>query len=465
MGCQTPPISPVARGWASRASARGLHRRDAHQLVATKRIRRQVARDLWARSTNSSTTPWQGVTGMHVRRLSNEPAGVSLLIYVWGCIRPLRKVNLARGLEQRRAQAEPTILRQGPGYVVASKPAGLSPLSCVRRRGPSLQAWLREQGPDAKCADMPQARGQLELATSGAVFAATSRAAAAEAAALWAALRMAEVYTAVLRGHLPLGDTIRCHRRLCKPSEGSWAWRLAGNHQEGREACTLARGLRHGRFDGEPCTLAELRPVTSVPQQLKLHCVALGHPIVGDVMHGSDRRLDFRFERPLDAPRLMLHCWQLRIPLAAGSVLASAPDVLGSLLQGLRGDSASAAEGALLGAEVEGLAASLEEPTQVQCNISVASRIRCPMVGRYVPLGLYTLPSEPQPDCKHISCRWSVDTQDSSRPNAWDAFAGGLPERIVDASPWDNPASFRLGAKGKYNRKPIGHLRWKYMWK
>merc|ERR1712048_1044503 len=124
-----------------------------------------------------------------------------------------------------------------------------------------------------------------------------------------------ELYTAIVRGRLPLHDVVCCNTCLCKPSEGSTAWRLAGSRREGREACTLVRGLRHGVYEGEPCTLVELRPVTNHAQQLRLHCVALGHPVIGDEVHDADRRLDFRFEAPLQAPRLMLHCRVLRVPL------------------------------------------------------------------------------------------------------------------------------------------------------
>jgi len=163
----------------------------------------------------------------------------------------------------------------------------------------------------------------LDFWASGATFAATSWAVALEADSLWEKKQAVEVYTAILRGRLRLGDIMRLHRRICRPSEGSIAWRLAGSFSEGREATTLVHGIRWGDLGGEPCTLAELRPVTCCPQQLRLHCVALGHPIVGDELHDADRRLDWRFPGQLAAPRLMLHCWHLRVPLARVRPLAS----------------------------------------------------------------------------------------------------------------------------------------------
>merc|ERR1712129_378593 len=41
---------------------------------------------------------------------------------------------------------------------------------------------------------------------------------------------------------------------------------------------------------------------------------------------------DWKFSNPLDAPRLLLHCWRIAIPLARGVVEANSPDPLSQFL-------------------------------------------------------------------------------------------------------------------------------------
>lgn len=285
------------------------------------------------------------------------------------------------------ASRAPEILAELPGYVVVNKPHGLS----LR----SLVAWIRQTFPDLKGMALSQTQGQLEAASSGAVLVATSRRTALAVRELRERHRFAELYTAIVRGRLMLRDTIRIERRLCQPSEGSSAWRIAGRRIEGREACTLIRGLYHGHFNGEPCTLVKMRPVTTCRQQLRLHCVAIGHPIVGDVLHEADRRLDFCFERPVEAPRLMLHCVQLRVP-------------------------------------------SIERPVDRDADIT-ASDTLTPMldVGSITPDAQC---AQDEQDSMSLMSDAAVagSTRKLRALDCWDSFAGGLADGILDDSHWDS---------------------------
>lgn len=314
------------------------------------------------------------------------------------------------------AMPEPAVLLSAPGFVVLDKPSGWQ-LSCQPKRPtePSLVAWLQSRAP-GKEASLCQMPGQMEAATSGAVFVATSRAVELEAAVLREDQRVAEVYTALVRGRLQLQDLIRCHRRLCRPSEDSSTWRLAGTRREGQEACTLVRGLCHGKYSGEDCTLVELLPVTSCPQQLRLHCVALGHPIVGDEEHGVDRRLDWRFEEPLTAPRLLLHCWRLRVPLSKGIVEAVAPDPLGPLLD------VSPSEHCLAVPQDMPASGSGTGSGDAGCLIDEA------VVGLTTQL---------------------------SAADAWSEFAGGLGNGVIDDTHWDVAQHLRT-----CRSPPYGPLEW-----
>ena len=60
-----------------------------------------------------------------------------------------------------------------------------------------------------------------------------------------------------------------------------------------------------GRDAAAQRTRLRLEPVTGRTHQLRVHLWALGHPIVGDALYGSDTP---------PAPRLLLHACELRLP-------------------------------------------------------------------------------------------------------------------------------------------------------
>ena len=90
-----------------------------------------------------------------------------------------------------------------------------------------------------------------------------------------------------------------------------WELREDGKHAETQY---------HVKERREGTTLLELEPVTGRTNQLRIHCAALGHPIVGDVMRGGS---EFR--------RMCLHSAQISfcLPSTGEQVqLASAPDFI-----------------------------------------------------------------------------------------------------------------------------------------
>ena len=72
------------------------------------------------------------------------------------------------------------------------------------------------------------------------------------------------------------------------------------DHENGRAAVTDWRVLRRG--DGE--TRLRLFPKTGRSHQLRVHCLALGHPILGDPLYAEGPARAFE--------RLMLHSETLR---------------------------------------------------------------------------------------------------------------------------------------------------------
>ncbi|KAF4664781.1 hypothetical protein FOZ61_000490 [Perkinsus olseni] len=78
------------------------------------------------------------------------------------------------------------------------------------------------------------------------------------------------IYLALLSGHFGGAvSTIVCRSPICKPSQGD---------------------------KGYPVTFCEMRPITCIPDQLKLHPVAIGHPLFGDYYYTNDRVLDAHYK-------------------------------------------------------------------------------------------------------------------------------------------------------------------------
>lgn len=86
-------------------------------------------------------------------------------------------------------------------------------------------------------------------------------------------------------------------------------------HETGKPAVTDWRVLR---YEGDT-TRVRLFPRTGRSHQLRVHCQALGHPILGDPFYATGPARDF--------PRLMLHSEELRLkhPESGRSITFRAP--------------------------------------------------------------------------------------------------------------------------------------------
>jgi tRNA pseudouridine32 synthase/23S rRNA pseudouridine746 synthase len=74
------------------------------------------------------------------------------------------------------------------------------------------------------------------------------------------------------------------------------------DHERGKKAHTLWRKLAHN----DNSTLVELTPITGRSHQLRVHMMAIGHPILGDRLYAHDKALT-------ESPRLQLHAASLTI--------------------------------------------------------------------------------------------------------------------------------------------------------
>ena len=116
----------------------------------------------------------------------------------------------------------------------------------------------------------------------------------------------------------------RDRRAAAQPSaRGASAW-----IPKGSEALTRYRRLERL----QDADLLEVEPLTGRRHQIRVHCYAIGHPVLGDTRYGAVRPVG-------GAPRLMLHAAELRLPVTDGEPLAiraDPPAGFESVLDGLR---------------------------------------------------------------------------------------------------------------------------------
>ena len=101
-----------------------------------------------------------------------------------------------------------------------------------------------------------------------------------------------------------------------------------GVDPKGSEALTRYRRLERL----QDADLLQVEPLTGRRHQIRVHCYAIGHPVLGDTRYGAVRPVG-------GAPRLMLHAAELRLPLTDAEPLtirADPPADFESVLDGLR---------------------------------------------------------------------------------------------------------------------------------
>lgn len=178
--------------------------------------------------------------------------------------------------------------------LVVNKPAGL--LS-VPGRGSDKQdcAWSRAR------TDWPdvQVVHRLDMATSGLLLFARGAEAQRVLSIAFARRQVRKVYVAVVGGRpaAPTGE-------IDLPLAADWPNRPRQQVDPVNGKPSLTRWRVLGPEPDDRVRLA-LEPVTGRSHQLRVHCAAMGWPIVGDALYGG--------EQDRQAPRLLLHASELAL--------------------------------------------------------------------------------------------------------------------------------------------------------
>ena len=196
------------------------------------------------------------------------------------------------------------VLHVDAALIVVDKPSGL--LS-VPGRGAHLQDCMASRV-QAVFGDALVVH-RLDMATSGLMLFARGIEAQRALGRAFEQRAVHKRYEAVVHGRMP-----DAQGEIDLPLMADWPNRPLQkvDHAHGKPSTTRYRviGFEEGR------TRVELEPVTGRAHQLRVHLLAIGHPIVGDALYAPPDVRDA-------AERLLLHATQLRFAHPAGGASVS----------------------------------------------------------------------------------------------------------------------------------------------
>ena len=195
--------------------------------------------------------------------------------------------------------------------IVAVKPSGLLSVPGRGEHGQDcLAARVQTEFADALVVH------RLDMSTSGLMLFARGATAQRVLSAAFAARAVHKRYVAVVHGRVA-----EAQGEIDLPLLADWPNRPKQkvDRDAGKPSLTRWRVLEHDAARG--ATRLELEPVTGRAHQLRVHLLAIGHPILGDALYAPPQVL-------AQADRLLLHASSLRLahPVSGEQIaLESAP--------------------------------------------------------------------------------------------------------------------------------------------
>lgn len=202
------------------------------------------------------------------------------------------------------------VLFRDPAVIILDKPAGLA-VHAGPKGGEHLGLYMG--GLSFGLPKPPELAHRLDRETSGCLVLGRNRKSLAVLGDLFATGKVGKTYWAVVVGK-PRQDEGVIDLPL-KKREAKFGWRMETD-RKGLASVTQWRLLgSDGRLSWLECT-----PLTGRTHQIRAHCAAIGHPLVGDAIYG-------RGTGTLAGDRLHLHSRRVELPYYPGkaAITAEAP--------------------------------------------------------------------------------------------------------------------------------------------
>ena len=214
-------------------------------------------------------------------------------------------------------EMERMVLHRDEQLIVLNKPSGLATQGGpgITRHLDGLLDALRDGG------ERPRLVHRLDRDTSGVILLARTPGVAAKLAAAFRTREVEKTYWAVVAGQ-PDPEEGQIDQPL-KRISGTFGDRTIATDRKDKEGQRAYTNYRTLDTAGRKLAWLELQPLTGRTHQLRVHCVSLGTPIVGDEKYAQprDNGSGGSYVEGL-ADRLHLHARALLLPHPAGGTLA-----------------------------------------------------------------------------------------------------------------------------------------------
>ncbi|RDX35632.1 RNA pseudouridine synthase [Kangiella sp. HD9-110m-PIT-SAG07] len=204
------------------------------------------------------------------------------------------------------------IIKPNKNFLFVAKPAGLLTIPGRHEENKDCLITRLQNHPKSPTATVVH---RLDMATSGVMVVALSKMAHREISRQFENRETQKHYIAVVDG---LVD--KDHGVIDKPMIADWPNRPKQkiDYDDGKKAVTEWQVLERNVENN--CTRLKLTPITGRSHQLRLHCLELGHPILGCNLYAKDGSEH-------KASRLLLHAESLTIadPKSGKTVTAQVP--------------------------------------------------------------------------------------------------------------------------------------------
>jgi 23S rRNA pseudouridine955/2504/2580 synthase len=215
------------------------------------------------------------------------------------------------------------VLYQDDHLIILDKPHGLAVQGGpgIARHLDGMLDGLRQDSPHR-----PRLVHRLDRDTSGVLVLARTPGVAAKLAAAFRGRDVHKTYWAVVAGR-PLPPEGRIDLPLLKyaGARGERSVPAARDDEDAQRAVTDYRTIDHA---GQRLTWLDLAPITGRTHQLRVHCVALGTPIVGDLKYHEPDQNNARSALIEGlSNKLHLHARALDLPHPAGGRLTVEADL------------------------------------------------------------------------------------------------------------------------------------------
>jgi len=234
---------------------------------------------------------------------------------------PLPAADPSRSAPRARPALDERIVRELQDLVIyrdaemlaIDKPAGLA-VQGGTGTSKHLDAMLPALQFDAE--EPPRLVHRLDRDTAGVLLLARTRKAAARLTSLFRTRDMRKIYWAVVVGR-PKSDQgdirLALAKRIGRAGEGEE--RMVVDEKDGEPARTLFRLLDAA---SNKVSLLELEPLTGRTHQLRVHCTAIGTPILGDGKYGGKAAF---LADAVPTQRLHLLARELHVPRSGGGAV------------------------------------------------------------------------------------------------------------------------------------------------